>query len=408
MDMLAPLHLWQSYDVPDDPPDGGSEQAALRPLPLAWVGPLALTLTLTALAQTAAARPAYVAAGGYRLNVRQGPGTDYSWQGVLKPRDAIDITGRYSANGWAELENGGWVAGNLIQVVPVSDRTMAYVDTPAGYGLNVRWGPGRRYGVARVLRRNAPVDLTGRRRDGWVELSDGTWAASNLIRRDPSSVQPETPPAQQPQEPPDEATAPTPNLSQTEIIDLQRQLQQLNYWPSNAAVTGRYDDTTRAAVATFQRLNGLTIDGIAGPETRQALAEASGFTTSSPAPSPTPSPSPTDSPAPSPSPSPPETPEPSPSPTETPSPEPTTSPTPTSSPTATETPSPGDSDQTEQRRIMTDDGSDALVLEGPGTQFRVLRTVPSDTVVEVTGRTEENWVELADGGWVFSMWVEPL
>jgi len=403
MDMLASLHLWQLYNMPEQSP----EQAALRslscPRALAWVSPLALSLLLAALASPAAARPAYVAAGGYRLNVRQGPGPNYDWQGVLAPREAIDISGRYSANGWAELDNGGWVAGNLIQVAPIRDRTLAYVDTPAGYGLNVRWGPGRRYGVARVLRRNAPVDLSGRRRDGWVELSDGTWAASNLIRPDPSPVAAVPPATPAPTTEPD---PPVPDLTAAEIRALQQQLQQLNYLPDTAAISGRYDDATRQAVADFQRVNGLTVDGLAGPETRQALAEAAGVTTPEPSPSPSapetpePQPSPTQTPSPSPT----ETPEPSPSPS------PTESPSPTPTPTATESPSPspGTSGQNQQRRIVTDDGSEALVLDGPGTQFDVLRTIPNGTVVEVTGRTEGNWAELADGGWVFSMWVEPL
>jgi hypothetical protein len=49
------------------------------------------------------------------------------------------------------------------------------------------------------------------------------------------------------------------------VVALQKDLGQLNYYED--AVNGVYDAATKAAVEDFQRANGLTVDGIAGPQT---------------------------------------------------------------------------------------------------------------------------------------------
>lgn len=54
----------------------------------------------------------------------------------------------------------------------------------------------------------------------------------------------------------------------TEVIRLQQALLNLKY---DVTVTGTYDATTRAAVIKFQKLNGLTADGIAGKATQTRL-----------------------------------------------------------------------------------------------------------------------------------------
>ena len=57
----------------------------------------------------------------------------------------------------------------------------------------------------------------------------------------------------------------------SDVIALQMRLNALNY-PVN--VTGTYDAMTIAAVQAFQRLNGLTVDGVAGAKTFTALYAA--------------------------------------------------------------------------------------------------------------------------------------
>ncbi|WAL62528.1 peptidoglycan-binding domain-containing protein [Thermocoleostomius sinensis] len=53
------------------------------------------------------------------------------------------------------------------------------------------------------------------------------------------------------------------------VSELQTRLQALGYY--QGAVTGTYDATTTAAVIAFQQAQGLTIDGIAGPQVNSAL-----------------------------------------------------------------------------------------------------------------------------------------
>ncbi len=55
-----------------------------------------------------------------------------------------------------------------------------------------------------------------------------------------------------------------------EVAELQRRLRSLGYWVSS--VDGSYGYTTEQAVTAFQKVAGLSVDGIAGPGTRAALA----------------------------------------------------------------------------------------------------------------------------------------
>ncbi|MDQ4143242.1 MAG: peptidoglycan-binding protein [Actinomycetota bacterium] len=52
---------------------------------------------------------------------------------------------------------------------------------------------------------------------------------------------------------------------------LQSRLEELNYWVGG--VDGVYGTLTRQAVIAFQKVNGLSPDGVAGPRTRSALDE---------------------------------------------------------------------------------------------------------------------------------------
>lgn len=60
--------------------------------------------------------------------------------------------------------------------------------------------------------------------------------------------------------------------SGAEVAELQRRLRGLGYWLG--AVDGSYGSTTEQAVTAFQKVEGLSPDGVAGPATRAALASA--------------------------------------------------------------------------------------------------------------------------------------
>ena len=80
---------------------------------------------------------------------------------------------------------------------------------------------------------------------------------------------------------------------------LQERLKELGYY--TGSITCAYDAATKAAVAAFQKKNGLKKDGIAGPETRKAIEGESALRPdSTPTPAPTPEPTPTPAPTPAP------------------------------------------------------------------------------------------------------------
>ena len=58
----------------------------------------------------------------------------------------------------------------------------------------------------------------------------------------------------------------------TEVLALQRDLRALGYWLGGSDET--YGYLTEQAVTAFQKVEGLAPDGVAGPATRAALAEA--------------------------------------------------------------------------------------------------------------------------------------
>lgn len=63
-----------------------------------------------------------------------------------------------------------------------------------------------------------------------------------------------------------------------EVTQIQTKLKRWGYY--NGAVDGIYGSQTLAAVKSFQRKNGLTVDGIAGPKTLAAMGITSGGSSS--------------------------------------------------------------------------------------------------------------------------------
>ncbi len=62
---------------------------------------------------------------------------------------------------------------------------VVYVNTPPGYALNSRWGPGTNFGIHTKNRRGCPLELSGASRRGWLQLTNGTWVASNWVANIP-------------------------------------------------------------------------------------------------------------------------------------------------------------------------------------------------------------------------------
>jgi peptidoglycan hydrolase-like protein with peptidoglycan-binding domain len=77
--------------------------------------------------------------------------------------------------------------------------------------------------------------------------------------------------------------ATTPTLSYGDsgaaVLAMQHRLYSLHYW---LKITGKFDYDTQEAVYAFQAINGLTMDGIVGPLTQQALAHPHTYTPQDP------------------------------------------------------------------------------------------------------------------------------
>lgn len=63
-----------------------------------------------------------------------------------------------------------------------------------------------------------------------------------------------------------------------EVRQIQTRLKSWGYY--NGAVDGIYGSKTQAAVRAFQKANGLTVDGVAGPKTLEAIGLPTGSTSS--------------------------------------------------------------------------------------------------------------------------------
>lgn len=397
MDVLAESHLWMVYEQVKADPEAYRVRRSCPSLLLHWggqalksglVGAMALVLVLGSLATTASAwnTTAVISTPpGYALNARWGPGTSYGVYTKLLRGTTIQLTGNYR-NGWAQLTNDTWVAGNFITITNRNsgwnngvggDRGYAYVRTPSGGSLNARWGPGTSYGIHRTIPQGSLVELSGRTQNGWAQLMDTTWVYGRYLSQWTGSGG-GTPNNGSNQNGSNQTDT---GLTTQQIIQVQTDLKQLGYLPATYVASGVYDNTTANAVRTFQRVNGLPETGRVDSYTWTALYN-SAQAASTPTPAPTTAPTP--------------------APTTTPTPVPTLTPNPTTPPTS------APNNGTQQQMRVSTGGDTALVFSGPGSEYDLVGNLADGTVVTTTGRTANTWTELASGGWIFSMWLAPL
>ncbi len=121
------------------------------------------------------------------LNVRSGPGTNYSILGVLYQGNSVTVRGA-NQNGWTPVTYQGrsaWVASQYLT------GTAASTPNASGGGasgtattleaLNVRSGPGLSYAVLTVLPKGTSVSLTGKTSNGYAEIGAGRWVSTAWI-----------------------------------------------------------------------------------------------------------------------------------------------------------------------------------------------------------------------------------
>lgn len=133
------------------------------------------------------------------LNVRSGPGTNFSTIGRLYSGESVPLVGRNGAGSWLQVRLGnqkGWVSAHYISApadiitgLPVTD-TYDIPTDPVGYvtsyRLNVRSAPGLNQPIVGYLWRGEQVPLVGRNTDStWLEVRLGAqgkgWVAAQYI-----------------------------------------------------------------------------------------------------------------------------------------------------------------------------------------------------------------------------------
>lgn len=150
--------------------------------------------------------------------------------------------------------------------IPALAYMYVYVDVPIGETVNVRdWPNGN---IVFTLPRGTMVDM-----QAWA---DPTWSKVTVPGRTGdyyimSEFLSPTQPAPAWQVRYGTATLRyAPNVVNSYVKNLQRDLYSAGY-TSVTQADGRYGTITKTAVENFQRNNSLTVDGIAGNQTKQAL-----------------------------------------------------------------------------------------------------------------------------------------
>lgn len=329
--------------------------------------------------------------------------------------------------------------GSLAATASAWDAT-AVISTPPGYALNARWGPSTSYGVYTKLLRGTTIQLTGRRRNGWAELTNGTWVAGNFItitNRNPdwnngvgsdrgyAYVRTPSGGGLNARWGPGTSYGIHRTIPQGNLVELSGRTQNgwaqlmdatwvygryLSQWTgssggtpnngSNQTDTGLTTQQIIQVQTYLKRLGYLPATYVASGVYDNATADAvrtfqrvnglpetgridsytwtALYNSAQAAAAPTPAP------------------------TASPTPVPTLSPSPTTPPTS----APNGGAQ-QQMRVSTG-GDTALVFSGPGSEYNLVGNLADGTVVTTTGRTVNTWTELASGGWIFSMWLAPL
>ena len=112
------------------------------------------------------------------LRVRSGAGTNFSQIGSLKNGATVKVES--IANGWAKLENGGYVSAQyLAEVVDNGEAQTMYVTART---LNVRKGPGTSYAKVGTLSRGTAVQVVGFS-GNWAKLSNGYYVSTSYLSK---------------------------------------------------------------------------------------------------------------------------------------------------------------------------------------------------------------------------------
>lgn len=161
----------------------------------------------------------------------------------------------------------------IVSVLAISIPALAaiygYVDVPADEILNVRDIPERYGDVVCRLHRGDQVEILTTYQSGWTKIrvpgyeDQATYCMSEFLVQYPP-----TPGWQERYG--TETLRYAPNTFNNYVVNLQKDLRAAGY-TSITNADGYFGTITETAVKNFQRNNGLTVDGLVGNATKQAL-----------------------------------------------------------------------------------------------------------------------------------------
>lgn len=214
---------------------------------------------------------AYIASSS-NVNIRSGPGTRYPVVNTLAPGTAIRITGFYE-HGWAQLEDLSWVASNLIRIgqptTPVLPDAILRVGSRSPRVVQVEsrlrelryvtsdFVPDEYYGTDTELAVKNFQYWNGLPQTGEVDqVTDSRLFSADAIAN--------------PYTPAPEYQELRIGMRDPDVRRLEMRLQDLDYF-QGFIPDELFDQNTEAAVRNFQQRNGLPVNGVATVETQQVL-----------------------------------------------------------------------------------------------------------------------------------------
>jgi uncharacterized protein YraI len=192
MENLALVELTAAYENPNPLQLRSLDEMGLKFPSSAWISLAGIIISLmvfTAVPEQAqAAACSYggcvkVSTNGSALRIRSGPGTGYAVIGSYSNGTTVATSGRLS-NGWIQVSNGGWIAGNWVASSSNSGGGGGGAGGPRvatnGSPLLMRNGPGG--AIIGSLANGSSISLSGRYSGNWAQLNNGAWVSSYWIR----------------------------------------------------------------------------------------------------------------------------------------------------------------------------------------------------------------------------------
>jgi uncharacterized protein YgiM (DUF1202 family) len=120
----------------------------------------------------------YIATESAALNVRSGPGTNYSVVGQLGKGTKVtvyEVTG-----GWSRIGTNRWVSSAYLSATAVNTTSTSYTAYTTASTLNIRKGPGTNYKTVGSLKKGSKVTVY-ETKNGWARIGDNKWVSTSYL-----------------------------------------------------------------------------------------------------------------------------------------------------------------------------------------------------------------------------------